>query len=219
MKTVLAGAFLLASALVATQAAAGTITFEPGSNGAVAVSPPFGALAAGGTLGTNYINFGVDFSYGGVEGIFNDTPLAFAGVNGSNKLDLLSPVDGRIVVPGSLNQGVTDFFSAEAGFAANGTLELSVFGLTGNLLATAFNGLPLGPDNRTTFSISTPGIAFFLISDPGADTFGVDQIILDTPVAATPLPSTWTMLIAGFVGLGFFAYRGSKKNTGALAAG
>ena len=30
-------------------------------------------------------------------------------------------------------------------------------------------------------------------------------------VAATPLPSTWTMLIAGFVGLGFLAYRGSKR--------
>jgi len=29
-------------------------------------------------------------------------------------------------------------------------------------------------------------------------------------VGATPLPSTWTMLIAGFVGLGFFAYRGKK---------
>jgi hypothetical protein len=37
-------------------------------------------------------------------------------------------------------------------------------------------------------------------------------------VAATPLPSTWTMLIAGFLGLGFFAYRGSKKNTAAIAA-
>jgi cbb3-type cytochrome oxidase subunit 3 len=32
------------------------------------------------------------------------------------------------------------------------------------------------------------------------------------------LPSTWTMLIAGFVGLGFFAYRGSKKNGAALSA-
>jgi len=34
----------------------------------------------------------------------------------------------------------------------------------------------------------------------------------------TPLPSTWTMLIAGFVGLGFFAYRGTKKNSATLAA-
>jgi hypothetical protein len=38
------------------------------------------------------------------------------------------------------------------------------------------------------------------------------------PPTATPLPSTWTMLIAGFIGLGFFAYRGSKKSPAALAA-
>jgi hypothetical protein len=37
-------------------------------------------------------------------------------------------------------------------------------------------------------------------------------------VSATPLPSTWTMLIAGFIGLGFFAYRGTKKNIPAIAA-
>jgi hypothetical protein len=35
--------------------------------------------------------------------------------------------------------------------------------------------------------------------------------------ATTPLPSTWTMLIAGFVGLGFFAYRGTKKGAAAIA--
>jgi ABC-type oligopeptide transport system substrate-binding subunit len=32
-----------------------------------------------------------------------------------------------------------------------------------------------------------------------------------TELTATPLPSTWTMLIAGFLGLGYFAYRGTKK--------
>jgi hypothetical protein len=35
---------------------------------------------------------------------------------------------------------------------------------------------------------------------------------------ATPLPSTWVMLLSGFVGLGYFAYRGTKKNSAALAA-
>jgi hypothetical protein len=30
-------------------------------------------------------------------------------------------------------------------------------------------------------------------------------------LVATPLPSTWLMLLSGFVGLGYFAYRGSKK--------
>ncbi len=37
-------------------------------------------------------------------------------------------------------------------------------------------------------------------------------------LVATPLPSTWTMLIAGFVGVGFFAYRGTKKGSAASAA-
>jgi hypothetical protein len=41
---------------------------------------------------------------------------------------------------------------------------------------------------------------------------------IELGVAATPLPSTWTMLIAGFLGLGFLAYRGSKKGSAAIAA-
>ena len=36
--------------------------------------------------------------------------------------------------------------------------------------------------------------------------------------SAVPLPSTWLMLLSGLVGVGFFAYRGTKKNTTALAA-
>ena len=41
---------------------------------------------------------------------------------------------------------------------------------------------------------------------------------IEGSVTTTPLPSTWTMLIAGFAGLGFFAYRGTKKNAATLAA-
>ena len=37
-------------------------------------------------------------------------------------------------------------------------------------------------------------------------------------VTPTPLPSTWTMLIAGLAGLGFFAYHGTKKNGAVLSA-
>ena len=42
--------------------------------------------------------------------------------------------------------------------------------------------------------------------------------ITNVSLTATPLPSTWTMLIAGFAGLGFFAYRGSKKSSAIAAA-
>jgi len=34
----------------------------------------------------------------------------------------------------------------------------------------------------------------------------------------TPLPSTWLMLLSGFVGLGFISYRGTKKNSAAPSA-
>jgi Teneurin Intracellular Region len=36
---------------------------------------------------------------------------------------------------------------------------------------------------------------------------------------ATPLPSSWLMLVSGFVGLGFFAYRGKQKFRSSAVAG
>jgi hypothetical protein len=41
---------------------------------------------------------------------------------------------------------------------------------------------------------------------------GVATYLTSGSVTVTPLPSTWTMLIAGFVGLGLFAYRGTRKS-------
>jgi hypothetical protein len=52
-----------------------------------------------------------------------------------------------------------------------------------------------------------------LVNATGA-TFGSESGSLTT----TPLPSTWLMLLGGLVGLGFFVYRGPKKNAAALAA-
>ena len=43
-------------------------------------------------------------------------------------------------------------------------------------------------------------------------------IIDNVEISQTPLPSTWLMMLSGFVGLGFFAYRGTKKNSASLAA-
>jgi hypothetical protein len=37
--------------------------------------------------------------------------------------------------------------------------------------------------------------------------------------AAVPEPSTWAMMILGFAGLGYVAYRRQKKNAVALVAG
>jgi hypothetical protein len=200
---------LLLSAAVST---ASTISFKPSSVAGVTVSSAFGGVAPGGAAGTDYIAFGVDFTYGGTEGIFRDPPLAFAGVNSSNIIDLVSPVDGRIVVAGTTTQGSTDFFSAEAGVSPPGTLTLTAFDVAGHILQSVLNGNPVGPNGRTTFSISAPGIAAFRIS--GANTFGVDGITLGTPspVAATPIPATLSLFASALLGLGVVGWRSAGKN-------
>jgi hypothetical protein len=45
--------------------------------------------------------------------------------------------------------------------------------------------------------------------------YGIGEL---TFTAATPLPSTWVMMLAGLAGFGFFAYRGSKNRSAAIAA-
>jgi hypothetical protein len=44
-----------------------------------------------------------------------------------------------------------------------------------------------------------------------------DDVTITITISQTPLPVTWTMLIAGFAGLGFFAYRGTKNRSAAVA--
>lgn len=200
--------------MILLAAAAGLATaanaFVP-ADASVPVSPAFGPLAPGGALGTNYIDFGVEFTWGGVEGIFSDPPLAFAGVNASGNLDLVSPVDGRIVAPGTLITSSTTFFYAEAGFAADGSLKLELFDATETLVATLFNGPPLGANGRTTFTYSGAPISYFRIS--GADTFGVNEIRLSPGTAPIPEPATWALMIAGFGLIGLAARRQRKSAT------
>jgi len=155
----------------------------------VVKTPAFGLLVAGGEVGTAGIDFGVDYSYGGIEGIFDNgggDEGAIGGINGSDILDLLTDVDGAIVVPGTTDPGLTSYLSVEAGHADEGTLLLEVFDMDGVLITSVVNGLPLGPHQRLTMTIDRGDvydIAFFKVSTPGADTYGVDQIDMETPVA------------------------------------
>ena len=71
---------------------------------------------------------------------------------------------------------------------------------------------------------SGPGTGFFInIFSPGStapDPYALGQSpsqtqqdLISGSLVATPLPSTWTMLLAGFAAFGFFAFRGSKKSS------
>ena len=90
-----------------------------------------------------------------------------------------------------------------------------LFDKDGNLVATSGTIDPTG--TPTFLSSGYSGLVTEVVVVSSApDFFVMDNVTYN--VSATPLPSTWTMLIAGFLGLGFFAYRGSKKNGAALSA-
>lgn len=82
-------------------------------------------------------------------------------------------------------------------------------------------GTPFAPDENDLFSFwSGPNGAVF----GGADIAYFDLASANpslssvTEVGTTPLPSTWTMLLIGILGLGFFAYGGKKDRSVAMAA-
>ncbi len=104
-------------------------------------------------------------------------------------------------------------FDGGANGDSSAYLNVSAGGLTLSLDDT--NAYPYAEFGFTFIGSGTDTLTIAAQTDPSewyVDNVGVSGL------AATPLPSTWTMLVAGFAGLGFFAYRSSKKNAASLAA-
>jgi hypothetical protein len=80
----------------------------------------------------------------------------------------------------------------------------------------------LGTDTAATLNfVNGSAITFGIVSNGGYLGNGTNTAYfdnLDFELTTTPLPSTWLMLLSGFVGLGFFAYRGTKRRTALAAA-
>ena len=123
-------------------------------------------------------------------------------------------------------------FGSGTGFNASSGIGdfVGVFGAEGVLVTPVdYSGALL--TSTDTFSGSsyaslgvTPG-TYVWTWGPGADqNFTLDIIApsvcsnVTCELHSTPLPSTWLMLLSGFVGLGFFAYRGTKKNVVVIGA-
>jgi hypothetical protein len=83
----------------------------------------------------------------------------------------------------------------------------------------------LFPDSLTTpFNIPVSAdmnfVGRFMLSDMNTNTNGhlrIDHVY--SQVSAVPLgPSTWPMMVLGFAGVGFMAYRRSRKDQGVAVA-
>jgi hypothetical protein len=110
----------------------------------------------------------------------------------------------------SVNQLTTGWSVQEQTFI-NGVL-LADTGVLDAASVSAFTGAAAvgGLFNAdVTYIINSVGIGNFL--------GGIDVSVADIAVAAVPEPATWSMMILGFAGIGFMAYRRSRKGL-ALAA-
>lgn len=95
------------------------------------------------------------------------------------------------------------------------------------LFEVLWDGVPVDTINGDTGSSSWQTLSF-VVTGTGSDTLTIEGYsynsyngIADVSLiasSATPLPSTWTTLIAGLLGFGFLAYCGKKKSFAAIAA-
>jgi choice-of-anchor C domain-containing protein len=165
----------------------------------------------------------------------------WAASQGSRSLDL------NEYAPGSISQNVTGFTVGNvykvsfdmAGNTGGGptvkTLDVSIsapsgsYGFSFDTTGYAYQTNMGWTQKSFTFTAgSTSELLAFISTTSGYSgndvapyAFGpaLDNVaITDLGPSPTPLPSTWLMLLSGFVGLGFFAYRGTKKRSAFAAA-
>jgi hypothetical protein len=124
----------------------------------------------------------------------------------------------------SLEQLVITSDGVTASFVMTGEVD-ATFSLPDN--STPAGGLPIDPyflAGTASFDTTTyPYVTFYTTGDGGGFTIGSQPADLGNnlvnefgaqvfTVAAVPEPSTWAMMILGFAGIGFMAYR--RKHNG-----
>jgi hypothetical protein len=121
---------------------------------------------------------------------------------------------GQIVSKSSF--GVGNYtLSFDLGGNARGALNQTTDVYLGSALVASINLSSGDPLKLYSFGITGAGGALSFIERSSADQQG--NILDNVTLSSTPLPSTWSMLLVGFAGLGFFAYRGARKASVATA--
>jgi choice-of-anchor C domain-containing protein len=157
----------------------------------------------------------------------------WTSADGKRSLDLNGLVPGGVsqtisgLTPNAFYKVSFDLAGNPAGGPALKTLGV-VVGI-GSAVPFAFNAASTNLTNMgwtlesfTFQALSTSELLTFTsttTANSGNGTFptAFGPALDNVSVSATPLPSTWSMLIAGFVGLGLIAYRGTRKNRTATA--
>ena len=86
-------------------------------------------------------------------------------------------------------------------------IEFSIGGVTQTLPLN-----PTSPFTTYTFLFTTTGAGQLTFRDLPGGNNNVGNILDNVTVTAVPEPSTWAMMILGFMGVGFMAYRRSNNS-------
>jgi hypothetical protein len=151
----------------------------------------------------NFVFGGTNF--GSPSPLIDPAVLTIGGVSIDIRGNLVGEIQGINQGPGAFSEQL------HSAWDTNGSVvENSIFNYSGGLPAT----------------ITTPFIYHVTSNDGGSSDFSafgasgnmsVDTLTVSlTPLSAVPEPSTWAMMILGFVGLGFMACR--RKNSTTLNA-
>jgi hypothetical protein len=176
--------------------------------GAVTPTPGGGNVPVGWTANT---------AYGETD--FNQV-LAGQGINGASPALSIGNDDNQFPQPATLSQTFADtagtayqvdfFWKANGAGDPNAFLTLAVGGSSVTLLEGAAP-TSFAEDSFTFTGTGSDTLSISAQTNP-SDWF-VDDISLSAVTSAVPEPSTWAMLILGFCGVGFMAYR--RKPNGA----
>jgi PEP-CTERM motif len=139
---------------------------------------------------------------GGAGTVVTSAGYAAGGVPASLTLTFATPVQGI-----SFNFANSDFFGSDG----NDKLTATINGTTvATATAASLNNGDLYAEG--SFSYSNPN-GFTSITLTSTDKLGAQDLALGDLTASVPEPSTWAMLVLGFAGVGFIAYRRKSKVT------
>ena len=186
---------------------------------------------------TQYLTTPQSFtSTGGTTGYISATsPLIVVqqcciGLTGTFDGDF-APLDNVLVSPGSLTINFNTPVQAVGAQIQNNTIgtnflaEILAFNgnqLLGAFLASGFSGDVADNSNPflgvqdTTADITSVSYLTFLIGGSSSGPVAINQMTIapgNPVVPAIPEASTWAMMILGFAGIGFMAYRRKSKPT------
>jgi hypothetical protein len=214
-----AGLVLFAAISQNQPASASTVVFSLSPNTGVSANQPESPL----DLGMNFtVNSGVIVDSLGA--FTNGSTLVTVALYDITTSTLIATTNVGLPI-GSSNYAFNTFgppvtlaaglYQINAVYSTQSNKDFNPFEPGGNAASVVFNSL----GGALTFVgdyYNYPGFGGLATTFDALSTNGYGAGTFTASVV--PLPSTWIMLIAGVLGLGFLAYRGTKKGSDALAA-